>query len=74
MQFLEIRSKVKNHHISEAGVSFEIQFCQCIKIWAGEHIFYIRQQTIALKGKATLKENIIKMKDILFPNILVQVS
>ena len=23
MQFLEIRSKVKNHHISEAGVSFE---------------------------------------------------
>ena len=26
-----------------------------------------------LKGKATLKENIIKMKDILFPNILVQV-
>ena len=27
-----------------------------------------------LKGKATLKENIIKMKDILFPNILVQVS
>ena len=27
-----------------------------------------------LKGKATLNENIIKMKDILFPNILVQVS
>ena len=24
--FLEIRSKVKNHYISEAGVSFEIQF------------------------------------------------
>ena len=24
MQFLEIRSKLKNHHISEAGVSFEI--------------------------------------------------
>ena len=24
MHFLEIRSKVKNHHISEAGVSFEI--------------------------------------------------
>ena len=23
MQFLEIRSKVKNHHISEGGVSFE---------------------------------------------------
>ena len=30
--------------------------------------------TKTLKGKATLKENIIKMKDILFPNILVQVS
>ena len=27
-----------------------------------------------LKGKAILKENINKMKDILFPNILVQVS
>ena len=26
-----------------------------------------------LKGKATLKKNIIKMTDILFPNILVQV-
>ena len=48
MQFLEIRSKVKNHHISEAGVSFEIWFGLCIKIWAGEHIFYIWQQTIAL--------------------------
>ena len=35
---LEIRSKVKNHHISEAGVSFEIQFGLWIKIWAGEHI------------------------------------
>ena len=39
MHFLEIRSKVKNHHISEAGVSVEIQFGLCIKIWAGEHIF-----------------------------------
>ena len=29
---------------------------------------------IYLKGKATLRENIIEMKDILFPNILVQVS
>ena len=48
MHFLEIRSKVKNHHISEAGVRFEIQFDLCIKIWAGEHIFYIWQQTIAL--------------------------
>ena len=27
-----------------------------------------------LKGKATLEQNIIKMKDILFPNISVQVS
>ena len=27
------------HHISEAGVSFEIQFGLWIKIWAGEHIF-----------------------------------
>ena len=32
------------------------------------------KQIKSLKGKATLKENIIKMKDILFPNILVQVS
>ena len=40
---------MKNHHISEAGVSFEIQFGLCIKIRAGEHIFfYIWQQTIAL--------------------------
>ena len=33
-----------------------------------------RYKKLYLKGKATLKENIIKMKDILFPNILVQVS
>ena len=46
--FLEIKSKVKIHHISEAGVSFKIQFGLWIKIWAGEHIFYIWQQTIAL--------------------------
>ena len=39
---------MKNHHISEAGVSFEIQFGLCTKIWAGEHIFYIWQETIAL--------------------------
>ena len=36
--FFEIRSKVKNHHISEAGVSFEIQFGLFIKIPAEEHI------------------------------------
>ena len=34
----------------------------------------LHYKTHFLKGKATLKENIIKMKDILFPNILVQVS
>ena len=43
---------MKNHHSSEAGVSFEIQFGLWIKIWAGEHIFYISQQTIALKPKS----------------------
>ena len=30
---------MKNHHISEAGVSFEIQFSLCIKIWAGKTHF-----------------------------------
>ena len=30
---------MKIHHVSEAGVSFEIQFGLSIKIWAGEHIF-----------------------------------
>ena len=30
---------MKNHHISEAGVSFEIYFGLCIKICVGEHIF-----------------------------------
>ena len=39
---------MKNHHISEAGVSFEIQFGLWINIWAGEHIFYIWQKIIAL--------------------------
>ena len=29
---------------------------------------------LSLKGKATLKQNSLKMKDILFPTILVQVS
>ena len=53
LHFLEIWSKVKNHHISEAGVSFKIQFGLCIKIWAGEHIFYIWQQTIALTTYVT---------------------
>ena len=48
--FLEIRSKVKNHHISEAGVGFKIKFGLRIKIWAGENIFYIWQQTIALNA------------------------
>ena len=40
---------MKNHHISEAGVSFEIQFGLWIKIWSEEHIVYIWQQTIALR-------------------------
>ena len=31
---------MKNDHISETGVSFEIQFGLCIKIWAGEHILF----------------------------------
>ena len=57
MQFLEIRSKVKNHHISEAVVSFEILFGLCIKIWAGEHIFYIWQQTIALTVDPAMSQN-----------------
>ena len=30
---------MKNRHISETGVSFEIQFGLFIKILAGEHIF-----------------------------------
>ena len=41
--------------------------CIC-PYWSGDFM------PLCLKGKATLKENIIKMKDILFPNILVQVS
>ena len=45
---------MKNHHISEAGVSFEIQFGLWIKIWAGENVFYIWQQTIALSSKSWL--------------------
>ena len=40
---------MKIHRISGAGVSFEIQFGLWIKIWAGENIFYIWQQTIALR-------------------------
>ena len=30
---------MKNRPMSEAGVSFEIQFGLFINIWAGEHIF-----------------------------------
>ena len=48
MHFLEIRSKVKNYHISAAGVSFEILLGLFIKTGAGEHIFYIWQETIVL--------------------------
>ena len=36
--------------------------------------FQKRFSRFILKGKATLKENNIKMKAILFPNILIQVS
>ena len=32
-------SKMKIHHIYEAGVSLEVQLGLWIKIWAGEHIF-----------------------------------
>ena len=46
--FLKITSKVKNPHIPEAEVSFEIQLGLFFKIWAGEHIIYIWQETIAL--------------------------
>ena len=70
MHFLEIKSKVKNHHISEAGVSFEIQFGLCIKIWAGKHIFYIWQQTIALRreiqDECPLVSKSISFQDSLF--------
>ena len=55
---------MKNHHISEAGVSFEIQFGLFIKIWAGEHIIYIWQQTIALKHSI--------LKQLLFPSRITQ--
>ena len=44
---------MKNHHISEGGVSFEIQFSLFITIWAGEHMFYIWQKTIALIEQRT---------------------
>ena len=30
---------MKKCHLAETGLSFEIQFGQFIKIWAGEHIF-----------------------------------
>ena len=32
---------MKNQPISEAGISFEIQFGLFIETWAGEHILYI---------------------------------
>ena len=32
---------MKNNHLSEAGVSFEIQFGLFIKIWAGERFFFL---------------------------------
>ena len=38
-------------HISEAVISFKIQFGLFFKIWAGEHIFYIGQESITLTIK-----------------------
>ena len=32
---------MKNGHISDAGLSFELRFGLFIIIWAGEHIFYM---------------------------------
>ena len=49
--FLKIRSKVKNNHLSEAGVSFEIQFGLFIKIWAGERFFLHMAGNYRLKVK-----------------------
>ena len=55
-----------------------------INLWVLVSDFYFLLKTgslerclkncLCLKEKATLKENIIKMKDILFPNILVQIG
>ena len=45
-----------------------------IGFWYNLTQYLLRHIYIHLKGKAILKENIIKMKDILFRNILVQVS
>ena len=44
---------MKNHHISEAGVSFEIEFGLCIKIWAEERIF------LHMAANYRLKTNIL---------------
>ena len=48
MQFLEIRSKVKNHHISEAAKFRNIVWSVYQDMGWRTH-FYIWQQTIALK-------------------------
>ena len=39
---------MKNRHISDAGVSFENIVLSVYQDLAGEHIFYIWQQTTAL--------------------------
>ena len=46
--FLEIRSKVKNHHVSEAGVSFENIVWSVYQDMGWRTHFYIWHQTIAL--------------------------
>ena len=52
---------MKYHHISEAGVSFEIQFGLWIKIWAGEHIllhmaanYRLYQMMFVYRGEGSL--------------------
>ena len=46
---------MKIHYISEAGISFEIQFGRWIKIWAGEHIFLHMAANYRLKNIKILK-------------------
>ena len=64
---------MKNRHISEAGVSFEIQFGLFIKKWDGKQIFYIWQETIPLGIKVTKpldNNNVVSGQDILPMKIL----
>ena len=54
MHFLEIKSKVKNHHIPEAGVSFENTVWSVYQDMGWRTHVYIWQQTIALKFSSKL--------------------